>query len=432
MKKGAKWGLGCLGLTALCGVSAVLIPGMMTANALTEEIRRAKAAGVPLTVEELNQSMPPDSENAAAEYKQLISLHRSEGLEDLRVAYKALRTRSDAAAARAQVHAAWKKHPEFERVLEAGLAKSSLRFKRDWAKHYLLQFPEYSDLRTINEMLGMVSMACADSGDSETAMRYLSAMKKLSSQIAQDPTIIAGLSAHGAQGSLHRAARHYLATFYRDKGALSAMHTFATQLEPVHDLRYHFRSEIVGTHLFFQALPKLSPAEYGQIAGGEDSQAFASAFKIRGIRDAVHASVLRHHREIWTDLSQNPTSVDNLAIAMQRADKRVMSSTTPIGTLSSVFMPVFSGYANSLRTGDARWRLLQTATRLLERRLESGEIPKALPEMGESGEDPFTGSPFLFNTDGKSFTLYSVGADAKDDGGHTPKDVVLEWKPAKP
>lgn len=66
----------------------------------------------------------------------------------------------------------------------------------------------------------------------------------------------------------------------------------------------------------------------------------------------------------------------------------------------------------------ARTRLLVAECRLRARTLRGQALPKTLASIGEF-EDPFSGYTLVYRRDGKEWSVYSVGADGKDDGGET-------------
>jgi hypothetical protein len=67
----------------------------------------------------------------------------------------------------------------------------------------------------------------------------------------------------------------------------------------------------------------------------------------------------------------------------------------------------------------ARSRIVRSGLKIIEFQQETGRLPTTLAEAvsGEAAEDPFTGKPLHYRTEGAGFVLYSVGRDMKDDGG---------------
>ena len=68
-------------------------------------------------------------------------------------------------------------------------------------------------------------------------------------------------------------------------------------------------------------------------------------------------------------------------------------------------------------------RLLETQLALRAYKCDHGAYPNSLSELAPAyltrvPEDPFSNhAPLIYRRDGKRYTLYSIGFDAKDDGG---------------
>ena len=86
-------------------------------------------------------------------------------------------------------------------------------------------------------------------------------------------------------------------------------------------------------------------------------------------------------------------------------------------------------------TGQTRDNLL-VAFALAAHKADHGEYPSTLDALAPKylkavPADLFTGKPLNYSTDGKSFRLYSAGANGKDDGGHAD-DIVVSHPLDKP
>jgi len=80
----------------------------------------------------------------------------------------------------------------------------------------------------------------------------------------------------------------------------------------------------------------------------------------------------------------------------------------------------------------ARTQLLILECVLMSRAKSDGRTPDDLRGFTRSLTiDPYSGQPFVYRTDGKSYRLYSVGSDLVDDNGDTDEsfskpDLTLE------
>lgn len=80
-------------------------------------------------------------------------------------------------------------------------------------------------------------------------------------------------------------------------------------------------------------------------------------------------------------------------------------------------------------TSDAQLRLLRLQLALHSHHLRTGNYPADLRELSGLPDrtvrlDPFTGQPFCYTRIGTGYRLYSLGRDARDDGGDPQRDVV--------
>jgi hypothetical protein len=66
---------------------------------------------------------------------------------------------------------------------------------------------------------------------------------------------------------------------------------------------------------------------------------------------------------------------------------------------------------------------LRTVIAILRYKTDKWKLPKTLPALVEGGYlkelpiDRFSGQPFVYRVTGEDFALYSIGDNAKDDGG---------------
>ena len=107
--------------------------------------------------------------------------------------------------------------------------------------------------------------------------------------------------------------------------------------------------------------------------------------------------------------------------------------------VSAVLLPEPARFVNKGAEAVARIRLARTVLAVERYRLKhDGALPTSLADVsaelsGGVPEDPFDGQPLRYKKlPARGYTVYSVGADRKDDGGavqgpdvKTPLDVVM-------
>ena len=70
-------------------------------------------------------------------------------------------------------------------------------------------------------------------------------------------------------------------------------------------------------------------------------------------------------------------------------------------------------------------RLASLAVTLARHQRDGGKLPASLAELGEPLKDPGSGAAFAYKPDGTTFRLHGVGADGRDDGADSARDVVV-------
>ena len=84
-------------------------------------------------------------------------------------------------------------------------------------------------------------------------------------------------------------------------------------------------------------------------------------------------------------------------------------------------------------SNEAFRRVLISSCNVLLERWKTGKIPSQLPGSGDDSIDPFNRKPLIYRQTPYSFTVYSIGANRKDDGGMPGKtwsdgDIAASFK----
>jgi hypothetical protein len=101
------------------------------------------------------------------------------------------------------------------------------------------------------------------------------------------------------------------------------------------------------------------------------------------------------------------------------------------GLVTRALTSVFPRMHGSFATADARYRVARTVLAMARYRAEHGRLPAKLEELSPAylaavPADPFDGKPLRLVTDARGVTVYSIGLDAKDDGGDLSDDPKLK------
>jgi hypothetical protein len=92
--------------------------------------------------------------------------------------------------------------------------------------------------------------------------------------------------------------------------------------------------------------------------------------------------------------------------------------------LGRMLCPAYAGIAKRFLTEEANRRLMIYVLQLRRHKLAAGTYPQALSDLALDGEtrkyplaDPFTGKDFMYRREGDGFVIYSLGENRTDDGG---------------
>jgi hypothetical protein len=122
--------------------------------------------------------------------------------------------------------------------------------------------------------------------------------------------------------------------------------------------------------------------------------------------------------------------LDAIDVAMQGPDPkqriaRVEQAATAAGQLGAIGRSLLGTEIE----GVSAQRLAAIAVGLATLQRAKGSLPATLAEIGSlsgnRGTDPGSGGAFAYAPSGQQFRLHGVGADGRDDGGDSAKDVVV-------
>ena len=432
MSKKAKIGLGCLSVFLICGIGAYVMPTMGNRRVLEEEKKKAAADGMALTAADMRKNMPPESENAADLYKKAISYYTSPAGKEL--SERMLKSPRTATPAEYRAYYAMvKKHRELLSTLREAATKQKLYFDRHWEDGANVLFTEYAPIKSFTKMVTYSSHAEADAGNWREATSLLALGYKMSDHMGQEQSVIGGLVQIAMEAITGSGVEHYLKVFASQPAALAHMQKLLDSQPALPDPRVHLRGETVMMSMFFDAIPQMKPGELEKTYGLQGDAFVSLAFRFPAMRDAAYATFLHEHRLINAKIKENHTSWENVDRAFLEADSRLRANTSISGKLTSLFVPVFSGYSRARAADIADRRVLQSSVRILQARISTGRFPPTLPDYGDVSTDPLTSKPLLYKPAPKGFVLYSVGQNKTDEGGSMKDDKEFTFPgPPKP
>ncbi len=433
------WLIGLLILAAIGGVAYKLSPAGRSGSELAKSMEKAKAAGLALTMEDVNRLYPPidAADNSRAEYQAAFKL-----CESLRKTVDVIDFGQDPKTKKAytpaQFDAAILKCKPIYDILESANRKPGLYWERRWSNGFAVLFPEYSKMKTFAKLLASRAQSRARNGNGPGAVHDIEQVFNLSSKLGREPVLIADLVRIACDSIGFASLGVVLNDVPLDEATLKAMqHLEASFREPISSpdiIRFE-------TYMFDQSLKQVkSGADLAKMLSGsidsENTQNFGvrfqgAALSMPGMITLVRAKIISNQAEIVHQFE----STDKLIATEQKAkmqefDRLRDQDQSLTGQVASALSPVFSQYrearSKALAMRNCYAAIVDAATLSHPARVRYLNTPlkTTLKHM-----DPFSGLSVLSVSDAQGLKVYSVGIDGNDDGGNLVYNYATSSKP---
>jgi hypothetical protein len=395
-------------LGACVGLAGILF--YTSGKGIPQDIAAIHAMGIPTTDKELSALAPQTGEDAGPIYKTYIDQSRvpnpkrSAALETLNPGFQSYSLAQRENAANIM-------RPFLKPIVE-GSKMPRWVFSRDSVMNISDQAElDRHKVQEGGRLLSHIAMADYETGDRQDAMTELRQVEQMSQQVGQNPGLINAAEARFLDEDVHRVLFKIVKDRPGDPIALADSLDFLKLVPPPPEIRAALGSYFVDQVDFYNLLEK--PNEDG------DKPPLS-------IREWFHDEVYRRqkvldihpYREAFSKLQNTDWSASSARQVFLEIANRYRKS------------PFYSGMPAELASFTDMWprwiadrRLAVACLRLLQIKAETGALPATLPDFGENSIDPFSGKPFIYKPSGKSFTIYSIGADRMDDGGRHPKSA---------
>jgi hypothetical protein len=402
------------------------------------DLRALKAMGVPTTVEDYRLSVPHDGRDGGklydAAFKSWDTLSNSD---------KAL-IGHDYSAEYPTVSAT-KVPPGDRQRLSDFLDSQTTLFRRaaatDWCDFSLKQGRPLSNWQTNQTngdlMIGIRLLAHSAEKKSPGDEGFLDIY--YASRIAANSARSAlGLSeiigANWQENAVMQGWQRMLARADNEPQNVQAASRVLYRMQPLPSLRHIMESEFVASlwetenaRQYENQQDQDRDEKYGKGFGPPQSAAarFQRVLIFSRPANAIRrADYIRDWRVAFDNLPKDPEDFTGYEAALLKALK---DSKTPgwvaEDTFGSQDLTISIMYRRTERLADRR--IAKVSLELLKDRMQTGQLPAKLPDLGTDSIDPFTGKPLIYKTVGKGFMVYSVGRDLTDDHG-TPAEGKTE------
>lgn len=387
--------------------------------AFQEQMRLARAEGIPTTAAEYAATMPPakPEENAAPLYRQMQSLLHVRGDSSRLEADLQFRP-SPAHLKAAQAYLDQLK-PALE-LADRAAALPRCWFDRDWKEGMAVLMPEFATMKGAAKLIALRASIAAQSGDSKSALKDAARIFQLARQARDEHTAIAHLVSEAIEAiglrelatwsflyghpstlvadgvSLHRTAEWFLAQ--KEYAAALAK---AAEAMPPPNLRQEHSDDLFG----MLSLIDLSSTPEGRKKLGlreEDIGAGQKLIPVLLSQPKARIQIVRGERAYWA------------ALAAPEKDQASLMEDANLQIQKGLFaFPVAWQIYNLLSDGDPlaerrqTWETRRQQYLALARALTPDAIPKTIKTADLLS--PFDGKPLTYKFDGKQIVISVSG-----------------------
>jgi type II secretory pathway pseudopilin PulG len=400
------------------------------------ELARLRAAGEPLTIEEMIPKPVPDEQNAALLYEPLFGVSfqpetrytlDTEALGSIpRDEFDRLAVGpDDSEEFDIELAREVLSRVEIIEVL-AKLEQASLRPRAVWGLHwekgFAMLLPHLSRYRQAAQLLAMRARLSAADGDTDDALRWVGASLRMSRQVTDEPVLMSQLVAIAVQAITQRAAEEALSDGVPSPQVARRLQQAVASIDMNATFKRALRAERAA---------ELGVFEYFVHGGAEamDSmlQYDVPAYTLAAYTSPVGAPLrafdksrmLAFWRTMMPIFEQPSHQQDPNATERARQGGPILAAVAPL------FFPSFTGFSNKRDLSIATLDELCIVLDLKMHKREHGSYPATLDELRatldrELPTDPFSGEAYRYQRRGEGFILWSVGMDLEDDGGLRP------------
>lgn len=419
------------------GLFLVLVDGILTVvwgRRFEHEVRKIAARGDPIRLTDFGRDTVPDDENAALVFSSIFTRLEQPRLDkDQHVLTEVLEAADPKGPALAAWAAAARAAPSFDWLpgdVSEALSRPYCKFPVDWAKGYEAQLPHYARLRKISHILHARALLYARKGKTDEAVRHVKLIDGISDALREDPMLIGLLVRVAIARSAASAARDILR--YDKLISIQAVELSAAFEHPDFPLRLakSLKSERAFMLGIFEQARSNGPLWVAHVlAGGESKECKRS--RVLGLMSSpwVYADgtiCLRAMDRMAAKLAKPYRELGPLGLDETRGIPRY-------ALLTRALLPAFGNLRGLVDSAQAELAQTQIALALAAHKDAHGAYPAALSELKTSlPEDPFSGKPFRYSRRFSGYTLYSVGANLKDDGGRDRLTADEKYRLRKP
>lgn len=379
---------------------------------LAQEMSAARREDIPLDTRQLQQPLPPASENAAPLYHQLMALEQTHPL-NLPEYANGLSTRYSYTLA--QLNAVRKPLHDRKDVMDLVHRigdRPRCVFQHVWGKGDSMLFPEYVGLRHVARILKTESYLLARQGRYDEAIKDEVQGFRVAEHAGTDPFVMSYLVSASCENIALSGMKDILYLAGPKEPGVDVQVARAVAL---HHSRISLRDSLRGETAFAMAqmepLRREGPKEVAETINTDDKP--ESGVPLNALTPAesrffnhlvdAQAARLLHLMRCLIAVADKPEPIRRAVFAQAGNE----DSENPIEDLAGFTMPIYGTTDQRESSRRAQEQVVLAGAAILQRRAQTGQFPVRLPGRFI---DPFTGRSLLYHREGKDgFVVSSAG-----------------------
>ena len=417
---------------------------------IAREVQKIKEKGEPTTIEELIPEEIPDEENGALVYRQAFKLKR-----DLENKYKTQWQYVPYEGSKV-----WEEVPEeeketvrnlllynsdfqrFYQVLErASSMKCQFLARKDYEKGAALLLPHLRILRSCCRLLSAKAKLQGEKGAIDEALDTCLTSLKIDRSLSNEPLLISQL-VRNALGQISLAALENV--LEKGEGSEDLYQALIEEISNERKLQITYLG-LLGERTVFgmQELRRLRKSG-AEMRAEERKKVLEKLFELqkkqaKDLEEAFFESPetfldnqeLCYLRTMAKMISLSEEPYWQVMQKLEVFEKEVQKLPKEKAILTQAIVPALNRAYYQEAKLDALLGVGELALACHVYKAKYGDYPSSLKELtpgilSSLPLDPFTGKNYIFRRERKGFTVYSVGANLKDDGGISHKEKG--WK----
>jgi len=397
---------------------------------LAREEAAARREGIPLTAHELQQPLPPASQNAAPLYVKLTKLLHDKPLGLPKYAEGMDAFHSYTPAQIAAVRQTLASRQDVMTLVHQAADKPRCVFVRDWGMGPDLMFPEYPRIRQAARLIKTESYLLARDGRYKEAVTDQVRGFRIAKHAASDSVLLSYLVGNASEAITLTGMQSILALAGPNADINQLVHQDTRLYFAPLPLRGPLANEPAVMSIIFQqlhegqhqgvqwldsSLENLTSGKSIDVDPQHLVKPVSSAEEklVSDTIDSQHANYLADMRRMVSAL--NAPAKERRTINASLLDASAPSAAGGARTLSFILLPDPQKLDEDDMRLKARLVITLSAAAILAQKATTGAFPNALPP---GFVDPYTSQPLNYRRESMSgFVVYSVGPTGTFDGG---------------